>query len=364
MHKLIMIIFFGALSFAFYNVASAEITFVSWGGSYSEAQKKALVDTWPRKHLINMVDYNGGLGEIRTQIETGNIMWDVVDVFPNELITGCEEGLFERLPQAKFPKAPNGNTMLKDIKKSGVKFKIPKCAAPMVLTSTVVFYDPPAFLGRKPKTIKDFFDTKKFPGKRGIPTWPEGVIEMALMASGVKKTKVYKVLKSKKGLNRAFNKLDSIKGDIIFWSSGNTPLDLIDYGEAVMAVGWNGRIGDAILNNNKNYKYIWDGAVVETQFLAILKGSRNYKRALSFVKHATSPRSLARMAKWVTYPSMRKSSIDFIRKREPYFYTGDNVLPHLSNAPKTLRKTLASDPYFWKERGKNINKRWTRWLAK
>ena len=42
--------------------------------------------------------------------------------------------------------------------------------------------------------MKDFFDTKKFPGKRGVHTWPQAVLEMALVADGVKASKVNEVL--------------------------------------------------------------------------------------------------------------------------------------------------------------------------
>ena len=37
-----------------------------------------------------------------------------------------------------------------------------------------------AFPGKKPKNIKDFFNVEKFPGKRGIHTWANALIEMAL----------------------------------------------------------------------------------------------------------------------------------------------------------------------------------------
>ena len=44
---------------------------------------------------IKFENYNGGLGEVRAQVESGNVTWDIVDVLPDQAITGCDEGLFE-----------------------------------------------------------------------------------------------------------------------------------------------------------------------------------------------------------------------------------------------------------------------------
>ena len=72
------------------------------------------------------------------------------------------------------------------------------------------FYSKSAFPGKKPKTIKDFFDVKKFPGKRANQTWANATIKMALVADGVKHIDVYKVMSTPEGIDRSFSKLDTI----------------------------------------------------------------------------------------------------------------------------------------------------------
>ena len=44
------------------------------------------------------------------------------------------------------------------------------CVVPQIFWAYTAFYDKAAFPGKKPKNIKDFFNVKKFPGKRGIHT--------------------------------------------------------------------------------------------------------------------------------------------------------------------------------------------------
>ena len=61
---------------------------------------------------------------------------------------------------------------------------------------------------KKPKTIKDFFNTKKWPGKRGIYKSPMHNLEMALAASGTKVgkggAKIYEALETEAGLRKDF----------------------------------------------------------------------------------------------------------------------------------------------------------------
>ena len=127
----------------------ADVTIASWGGAYTMSQQKAYADTWTEGQA-NFVNYNGGLGEVRTQVESGNVTWDLIDVLPHEARVGCDEGLFEELPRDVFVPAADGTSMDDDI-----MVEVPNdCVVPQIFWSYVVFYDPAAFPGKKPKTIK------------------------------------------------------------------------------------------------------------------------------------------------------------------------------------------------------------------
>ena len=56
------------------------------------------------------------------------------------------------------------------------------CVVPQIFWSYVPFYEEGTNIPviSRP-TIADFFDVEKFPGKRGIHTWPNALIEMALV---------------------------------------------------------------------------------------------------------------------------------------------------------------------------------------
>ena len=52
--------------------AASAVTVASWGGAYTESQKKAYADTYSDPGSIVFENYNGGLGETRAQVESGN----------------------------------------------------------------------------------------------------------------------------------------------------------------------------------------------------------------------------------------------------------------------------------------------------
>jgi putative spermidine/putrescine transport system substrate-binding protein len=167
----------GAISTAMLaGAAQAAVTLVSWGGGYSASQQKAYIDTYSSGE-VNMISYNGGLGEVRAQVESGNVQWDIVDVLPSQARTGCDEGLFEELDRSLFLPAPDGTPMDEDL-----MVDVPNdCVVPQIWWAYVPFHHADTFKGEQPSTIQDFFDVEKFPGKRGIHTWASAILRWHCM---------------------------------------------------------------------------------------------------------------------------------------------------------------------------------------
>ena len=266
------------LSFALSISSSAfAVTVASWGGAYTESQKLGYGDPTAKKLgvPINWVDYSGGLSEIKAQKEAGKITWDIIDVFAMDTITGCDEGLFEdissEIATLGVP-GPDGESIAEDMENNGLEYHSGwDCCVPQIFWTYVVFYDPDAFPGEKPDSMVDFFDTEKFPGKRGIHTWATGVIEKAMVADGVSPNAVPTVLANQTGaIDRAFEVMDRIKDDVVFWSAGSQPLELVKSGEVVMAVAYNGRVGAANLAEGENFEYIWEGQVLDQEYLCFV----------------------------------------------------------------------------------------------
>ena len=353
----------GALAFGVSAASAADLTITSWGGAYTASQQKAYGTPWEAKSgkKIQWENYNGGLGEVKTQVTSGKVTWDIVDILPDQARTGCDEGLFEELPDSIFAKTADGKTLDEDL-------MVPrpnKCVAPQIWWSYVPFYDKKTYEGKEaPKGIADFFDVKKFPGKRGIHTWANALIEMALVADGVAVADVFKDMDTKEGIDRAFKKLDTIKDHVVFWSSGAKPLELVKSGEVVMSIAYNGRIGAAVLSEGENFVTMWDGQVLEEEWIAVVKGAPNKQAAFDFIGFATAPEQQAGQAKYINYGPMRQSAFAIMKAGEPWFHNGKTILEHMPNRDEVMGRSVFANPEWWADNGDEIKERFNAWKSK
>ncbi len=334
-------------------LAAESITVVSWGGAYTKSQIEAYHKPFTKKTgiVINSEDYNGGLAQIRAQVESGNVTWDVVDLELADVIRGCDEGILEPIDPAILPPAPDGTPATEDF----ISGTLQECGIGEIVWSTVYAYDKTKFSGDAPKTIGDFFDTKRFPGKRGLRKTPKVNVEWALMADGVPTNKVYDVLSTPEGVDRAFKVLDRIKDDVIWWEAGAQPPQMLADGEVVMTSAYNGRLFNAIVKEKKPFQIVWDGQVWDIDLWGVVKGTPRLKETLEFVKFSTDTQRLADQTKWISYGPVRKSSMKLI---------APEMLPHMPTAPDNFKNALQNDFEWWADHQDEMNERFSSWLAK
>ncbi len=355
-----------ALSFALSVTTSAfAVTVASWGGAYTESQKLGYGDPTASKLGvdINWVDYSGGLSEIKAQKEAGAITWDIIDVFAFDTINGCDEGIFVEFDFDKdFPAAPDGTPASED-------FFAPmpsKCAVGNILYSWNYAYNSKNVDGT-PSTIKDFFNTKKFPGKRAIYKSALTNLEIALAGDGVYMGKggseIYKLLETEAGVNRAMAKIKDLctdpNGGCVFWSAGAQPPELLMSGEVVMATGWNGRFFNAIVGEGAPLVQVWDGQGLDYEYFALVKGGPDEANAKKALAMMTNTEMLAGSAKYIAYAPYRLSSLEIIKANEPWYKDGKTeMMPQMPTSPSNTKKYFLVDPFFWADNGTELGEKW------
>ena len=92
-------------------VNAESLTVVSWGGSYARACVKGYHEAFTEETgiEIRLEDYNGGLAQLRAQVDAGAVHWDVVDMDIADAMTGCDEGVLEVL-DFELPLGANGES--------------------------------------------------------------------------------------------------------------------------------------------------------------------------------------------------------------------------------------------------------------
>ena len=333
-------------------VFAETLTVVSWGGAYTKSQDEAYHKPYTKKYGTTIQNVDKGSAApagIKAQVESGNVVWDVVDVLEGDAIRMCDEGLVEEISYDKLlAKGNDGSKPSADF----VKGSLSGCFIPTIVYSTVFAYNKNLFPSNPPKTIADVFNVKDYPGKRALEKTSNNNLEWALIADGVAISDVYKVFGTAAGVNRAFKKLDTIKSNVVWWEAGAQPPQLLADKEVSIASGYNGRFYDAVVNENQPFEIIWDGQAFELDGFVVPKGklTSEVKRYIYF---STDSQRLADQAKYISYGPARNSSFPLLI---------DKVKPHLPTS--NFDNPLKVDGLFRAENSTSFSERFNAWLAK
>lgn len=339
--------------------AEEELTVVSWGGSYAKACIDAIFTPFEEETEIKVIveDYNGGLAQIRAQVESGNVHWDVVDVESQDDLIGCDEGLLEYLGDLELPDAPDGTSAEDDFFEDSNS----DCGIGTIVWATVTAYNSSAYATDPPATISDYFDLETYPGKRGMRRTPEVNLEFALMADGIPPEEVYDILSTDEGIDRAFNKLDEIKDSIVFWEAGAQPPQLLADKEVAITTAYNGRIFNAVNLEQQPFVIIWDGHVRDYGQFVIMAGAPNLENAKKFVQFAARSTCMAGISNRISYGPLRHSAWNLVGK---HVDTNIDMRPHMPTAPENTKKFLTSNAEWWAEHRDDLYERFSAWLSR
>ena len=336
------------------SAANNEITFTSWVGPYMRSQMLGFVRPYENEKgvRVNVASYNGGINEIRDQVESANVIWDVVDLTQADSLRACNEGLLERIDHVTLPNGTDGSSARDDF----VEGALNPCGVGVIVWGTAFAYSHDAYGDAGPTSIADFFDTKKFPGARGIRNDPTVIMEWALMADGVDRDEVYRTLETAEGVNRALKKMDAIRPGLKLWSTGREPIRLINNGDATMSMVWATTGATASREASSNFSMVWDGRVIELDLFGIPKGSRYKSEALEFIRYASSSESLANMVSFLPNGPTRKSSLPLL---------SSDVLEQIPNGPAYEDKvSILSDAGWWSKNHAPLEEAFQAWIAK
>lgn len=327
------------------SALAADITVVGWGGTWDKAYKEGVWDLYAKAtgNKVILEEWGGEIAKVRAQVQSGSITYDVVSVEAPAMEIGCAEGLFVPLtPEITGDPADYLDGTLHE------------CGVASDTWATILVYSKDAIPGEGPASWTDYFDTAKFPGKRGMFAGAQYTLENALMGDGVAPADVYKVLSTPEGVDRAFKKLDSIKADVVWWTSTTQAIQNLASGEVVMSDQYNARITNEIELEKKNYAIVWEaGFFYGTDFWAVVKGAPNEQAGIDLLTWFSQPENQAGFSRLYAYGTGRKAAANFIPAEQ---------LAKLPTAPEHLDKGAAYDGAFWTENKEALEARFKVWL--
>ncbi len=333
------------------NAQDRTLTVASFGGAYTRSQIIAYVDPFREetRRWVEVVDYNGGLDEVRDQVLSLNIKWDVVDMTAADAIRACNEGLLERLDGLPLASSQSGIPAAEDF----LEGSLLPCAVGQNVWATVIAYHTSAYEGfTAPSKLSDFFDLQRFPGSRGLQKTAQVNLEWALLADGVAAGSIYSLLETDEGLERAFAMLERIRPAIVWWTTGEEPLTLLHRRRVAMASAWNGRVFFRNRVRNGSFGTIWNGNVWELEYWVIPKGSPNAEAGRAFITFASDPMRQAAQSNQIAYSPARRSAAELV---------AINVRPFLPTFPANASRGIASNSDWWARNGERLEEAFLEW---
>jgi putative spermidine/putrescine transport system substrate-binding protein len=318
------------------DIKGTTMTFVSYGGAYQDAQKKAMTDPFQQKFGVEVQqDGPTDYAKLTTQIESGQVTWDVVDADPFFAIQQCKK-MVEPI-----------DTSVVDTSKMPEEL-VSECSVPSMTYSFALFYDK-KFAADPPKGWADFFNTEKYPGKRALQNLAQGGgYEAALLADGVPSDELFPI-----DYDRALKKLDTIKEDLVFWDTGAQSQQMMESGEVVMLLAWSGR-GYTAIKNGASYEPQWNQNMAVYDVFMVPKGTTNKAAAMKFISYATGAEAQARLTETIPYAPIHADADPKVDEQLKSF---------LPTQPDIREKAVVIDQEWWAENLDAATQKWTAWVG-
>ncbi|MBO1076791.1 ABC transporter substrate-binding protein [Roseomonas marmotae] len=251
--------------------ARPEVVVANFGGEAVPAFREAFEVPYKAAGGRMVIDGSGpSNGKIKTMVQARNVAWDVAD----SGVAGTGElgplGLLEEIDYS-----------IVDRNKVDPEFAY-KYGVANYMFSIVMAWDSKKIPGKP--TLADFFDIKKYPGRRMLRRNNQAMLELALLADGVPADKLYPL-----DLDRAFKKLATIKEHCLYWNSGAESQSLLRDGECVMGLLWNTRANLLKRETNGQIDYTFNQALLQPGLWVVPKGNPAGKEAMRAIAAMQAP---------------------------------------------------------------------------
>ncbi|MFF7721198.1 ABC transporter substrate-binding protein [Streptomyces luteogriseus] len=319
--------------------SSKRLVVRNFGGSYDEANRKAVYDPFTKETGIRVEVVNFEHDQMLAQIKEGRPRFDVMDIDMSNLVLFEHEDASEPLDYGRLKNTRNAGIAQSLLTPNGVGKSY---------WASVLAYRTDAFDGRKPTSWADFWNIAAFPGSRALQgevDWPE--LEFALLADGVPLDRLYPL-----DVDRAFKVLDEIKGSVrTYWEYGAEPGELLSRNQIAASSTWAGRL-QHLIERGAPLAYEWNGARRQSNGYGIPKGSANPDAAYLLIDFALRPEVQAHMAR--LYP-------DGPVVPAAYGYLGESTARNLASTPGNLLSGFDLDIEWWLENREAVTRRWQEW---
>jgi putative spermidine/putrescine transport system substrate-binding protein len=336
-----MLALIGVAFLPLYGAAAEPLTVISFGHADQAALSEAYYAPFQAQTGIEIksFSYDGQTTELDQMVKSGKPTWDVIQVESRTLQLGCQQGLFEHLDYHRI-----GD------KADFIPGAVSDCGVGIFAWSMALAYDANRVAGT-PSSWADFWDLKKYPGKRGLRRSAKYTLEIALLADGVAPGDVYKMLATGQGVDRAFRKLDRIKSDVVWWEAAPQPALYLAAGTFVMTSAYTLWF-ERDRTPKPGLRLAWDESLYDVDSWAIPKGTPRISDAYRFIAFASQPQQQRVLSDALAYGPANWKAVRLLDAQRA------STIP---SADPNLKNALKVDAGFWILHGGDLERRFDQW---
>jgi len=315
---------------------AGEVVILSLGGNYQTKQSENWFQPYAAATGTKVTEAAGyNFANLRVMIQTGNVEADIVDLSADSVNALTKEGLLEPIDWDALPESCTKGIPA-DMKK--------ETAFPTIQWAMVMAYNTDTYPDG-PKTWADFWDTEKFPGKRGSVGATRPPTEQAAMALNPDLEHLYPF-----SIDDAFDKIAQLGDNITFSDGYAQVVQFLADGEVDMIVIPNGRMVPLIADG-AHVAINWNQHLRYPNFFAIPKGAPHKDEAMKFLSWVCAPETLAKLAAPTNYGPINADA---------YQYIPEDVAKLLPGNPATASLGRVADTTWLGEHRQDIARAWAK----
>lgn len=284
---------------------------------------------------------NQAMGQLKSMVLANNVEWDVT--FLSDYLTNLAiaENLLDPVDVSKM----NAELLSQMLPGTVTPYLVGGTMYGTIFAYSTKLWPRPA---DAPQNWADFWDVKRFPGRRSMIGSGYGPIEQALLADGVPRDKLYPL-----DLDRAYAKLDQIRPHVTVWTTASAQQhQLLVNGEVDLIHGFANRIVAAMDDGAATAIQWRDGSVTHEGWV-IPRGAKNRELALKFIEFTLDARRQA-AATTGAAPTNRLATSYLKPERA-------KLLP---TYPENFAVAFPTNAKWLAENQTELQARWTRWRAR
>src|SRR5262249_8477424 len=159
---------------------TGEVVVCTWGGSYTDSQRKAFFDPFEKESGIRVRTVGTpDIAKIQAMVENKAVEWDLVDAEGQMMLRLGARGM---LGPGDFSIIAKADLIPDAVSDWGIG---------SVAYGYVLGWSTKTYGSKEPSCWKDFFDASTFPGRRAMYAQPMPNLEFALVSEGTPIDKLY-----------------------------------------------------------------------------------------------------------------------------------------------------------------------------